>query len=57
MLGKKIGTYWRLCWGFITPVLMLIILVYSVAIMQPETYHDEPFPSSVYGKKPEISYI
>ncbi|XP_021912916.1 sodium-dependent nutrient amino acid transporter 1-like isoform X1 [Zootermopsis nevadensis] len=49
MLGKKLGIYWRLCWGFITPVLMLVILVYSIAIMQPETYHDEPFPTSAYG--------
>jgi hypothetical protein len=57
MLGRKLGIYWRLCWGFITPVLMLVILVYSLVIMQPETYHDELFPSRAYGKKPEIYYI
>jgi solute carrier family 6 amino acid transporter-like protein 5/7/9/14 len=50
MLKKKMGIYWRFCWGGITPVLMLVILVYSMAIMKPETYHDEPFPTSAYGK-------
>lgn len=49
MLGKKMGIYWRLCWGAVTPVLMLVILVYSMVIMKPETYHDEPFPTSAYA--------
>jgi solute carrier family 6 amino acid transporter-like protein 5/7/9/14 len=56
MLSKKMGIYWRLCWGVVTPVLMLVILVYSMATMKPETYHDEPFPTSAYGKKDKLKY-
>jgi hypothetical protein len=55
MLKKKMGIYWRFCWGGITPVLMLVILVYAMAIMKPETYHDEPFPTSAYGKMGNIT--
>jgi solute carrier family 6 amino acid transporter-like protein 5/7/9/14 len=55
MLSRKVGVYWRLCWGIITPVLMIVILVYAMAIMKPETYHDEPFPSSAYGKNIETT--
>jgi len=29
--------------------------VYAMAIMKPETYHDEPFPSSAYGKNIETT--
>ncbi|PSN36336.1 Sodium-dependent nutrient amino acid transporter 1 [Blattella germanica] len=49
MVGKKISPYWRFCWGIITPILMIVILVYSIAIMQPETYQDKPFPTSSYA--------
>ncbi|GFG40221.1 hypothetical protein Cfor_09809, partial [Coptotermes formosanus] len=49
MLGKKTGAYWRICWGFVTPVLMLVILVYSVATMEPEKYNDQPFPTAAYA--------
>jgi solute carrier family 6 amino acid transporter-like protein 5/7/9/14 len=49
MAGRKLSPYWRLCWGIITPVLMIAILLYSVATMEPETYQDKPFPTSAYG--------
>jgi solute carrier family 6 amino acid transporter-like protein 5/7/9/14 len=57
MLGKKTGAYWRICWGFVTPVLMLVILVYSVATMEPEKYNDQPFPTAAYGKIINRLYI
>ncbi|PNF16937.1 Sodium-dependent nutrient amino acid transporter 1 [Cryptotermes secundus] len=49
MVGKKLSAYWRLCWGIITPVLMIVILLYSIVTMKPETYQDKPFPSSAYA--------
>jgi solute carrier family 6 amino acid transporter-like protein 5/7/9/14 len=50
MVGRKLSAYWRLCWGIITPILMIVILVYAMATMKPETYQDKPFPASAYGK-------
>lgn len=49
MLGKKTGFYWRMCWGFVTPVLMIVILVYSMVTMKPEEYNNKPFPTGVYA--------
>jgi len=49
MLERKTGIYWRICWGFVTPVLMIVILLYSLVTMQPETYNDEPFPAGAYA--------
>ncbi|KAJ9576849.1 hypothetical protein L9F63_006623, partial [Diploptera punctata] len=49
MVGRKIGCYWRICWGIITPVLMIVILLYSIGTMKPETYKDKPFPTPVYA--------
>jgi solute carrier family 6 amino acid transporter-like protein 5/7/9/14 len=49
MVGRKLSAYWRLCWGIITPVLMISILAYAIVTMKPETYQDKPFPTSAYG--------
>ncbi|PSN34958.1 Sodium-dependent nutrient amino acid transporter 1 [Blattella germanica] len=49
MLKRKAGPYWRLCWGIITPVLMIVILVYAMVIMEPEKYKDQFFPDSAYA--------
>jgi len=49
MLGKQPGIYWRICWGFITPLLMIVILIYSMVTMEPEEYNNQPFPTSAYG--------
>jgi solute carrier family 6 amino acid transporter-like protein 5/7/9/14 len=48
MLERKTGIYWRICWGFVTPVLMIAILLYSLITMQPETYNNELFPTGAY---------
>ncbi|KAL0841252.1 hypothetical protein ABMA28_014978 [Loxostege sticticalis] len=31
MLGIKTSFYWRCCWGFITPALMIVVFVYALA--------------------------
>lgn len=49
MVGRKLSAYWRLCWGIITPVLMISILAYAIVTMKPETYQDKPFPTSAYA--------
>ncbi|KAJ4442665.1 hypothetical protein ANN_04254, partial [Periplaneta americana] len=49
MVGRKVGPYWRICWGIVTPVLMIVILIYAMVIMEPEKYHGSLFPTSAYA--------
>lgn len=49
MIGRNPGIYWRLCWGFITPILMMIILVYTFATYKPLTYKEYTYPDAAYG--------
>lgn len=45
MLGRKVGLYWRLCWGIFTPLIMTIIMIYFYATYEPLTYNDQTFPA------------
>ncbi|CAH1154667.1 unnamed protein product [Phaedon cochleariae] len=38
MTKKKVGIYWRISWGLITPVLLTVIFVYFLATLEPLTY-------------------
>ncbi|XP_013108095.2 sodium-dependent nutrient amino acid transporter 1 isoform X2 [Stomoxys calcitrans] len=49
MMGRKVGAYWRLCWGVVTPVIMTSILVYFLATYTPLKYNDAVYPSWAYG--------
>jgi len=47
MIGKKswwFWLYWRACWFFITPVLLILVLVWSLVTLKPPTYADVPYP-------------
>lgn len=48
MLGRKTSIYYRLCWGFITPLLMTIILVYMLVLYEPLQYKDYTYQTGVY---------
>lgn len=48
MLGRKTGIYWRLCWGFITPVFLMVVLIYSLATNTLITYGGQLYPDSAY---------
>jgi len=48
MLGMKSGLYCRLSWA-VTPLLMILAVVYGFAIMEPVQYNNEPFPEGAYG--------
>ena len=50
MLNIKVGMYWRWCWGIFTPITMVVILIYSLAIASPLTYGDYVYPDAAYGK-------
>lgn len=44
MINQNPGWYWRSCWGVITPIVMLIILIYTFASYVPLTYKGIPYP-------------
>lgn len=50
MTGRNPGLYWRICWGIVTPLLMIAILLYTFLTYEPLTYKDSLYPDSAYGK-------
>lgn len=49
MTDRKVTVYWRLCWAFFTPMLMLIIFIYSMITVQPISYSGSFYPESANG--------
>lgn len=45
MLGFRPNIYWRTCWRFITPVLMSVILLYTLITLEPIKDGDNEYPS------------
>jgi solute carrier family 6 amino acid transporter-like protein 5/7/9/14 len=45
MLNIRIGWYWKICWGFIIPVGLTVILIYSLATEGNVTYDGIPYPT------------
>lgn len=50
MTGRNPGLYWRICWGFLTPLLMIAILLYTFTTYEPIKYKDNYYPNSAYGR-------
>lgn len=48
MLQKQPSIYWRLCWFLITPMILIIIFVYTVVMMKALTYGSIPYPTSAH---------
>uniref|UniRef100_A0AAJ7XHN7 Sodium-dependent dopamine transporter-like n=1 Tax=Petromyzon marinus TaxID=7757 RepID=A0AAJ7XHN7_PETMA len=44
MLGYRPGLYWRICWKFVSPCFLLMVLVMSVWQSVPLTYGDYRYP-------------
>ncbi|XP_046822012.1 sodium-dependent nutrient amino acid transporter 1-like isoform X2 [Vespa crabro] len=49
MCGTRPSFYWRLCWGILTPISLLVILIYFLFSMTPLTYNDEYYPDAAYA--------
>ncbi|XP_076757146.1 sodium-dependent nutrient amino acid transporter 1 isoform X1 [Xylocopa sonorina] len=49
MLGGRPSIYWRFCWAVITPMLMIVILIYTIATYKPPTYDNAAFPAYALG--------
>lgn len=50
MLGIKTGWYWRICWGIVTPGLMIAIIIYNLATLEPLKYNNYVYPDVMYSK-------
>lgn len=48
MLGFQPGIYWKACWYFITPVIMISIVIYTLTFYNPPTYAGQDFPTIAY---------
>ncbi|KAH8343027.1 hypothetical protein KR059_003938, partial [Drosophila kikkawai] len=46
MCNRRVSLYWRMCWSFFTPVMMIIIFIYSMATIEPIKYSELYFPEA-----------
>ncbi|XP_041452157.1 sodium-dependent nutrient amino acid transporter 1 [Drosophila obscura] len=46
MCNRRVSIYWRVCWSFFTPVMMIVIFIYSMVTIEPITYSELVFPES-----------
>ncbi|KAJ9580326.1 hypothetical protein L9F63_004019, partial [Diploptera punctata] len=44
MIGEKINLWWRLCWKYITPTILLFIFVTTIAFNTTVTYNRKAYP-------------
>lgn len=49
MTGRRISIYWRICWGVITPGLLIIIFIYAMVNLKPLQYSGWDYPDSATG--------
>ncbi|XP_071444225.1 sodium-dependent nutrient amino acid transporter 1-like [Hetaerina americana] len=49
MLGFKVGPYWRLCWGILTPLFLIVILTYTIITLEPLRYGAYIYPDIAVG--------
>ncbi|XP_014233654.1 sodium-dependent nutrient amino acid transporter 1-like [Trichogramma pretiosum] len=54
MLKRRLGWYWRICWAFITPVIITGVFIYSLAVSEVLTYSKTSTSKIAY---PPIAYI
>eukprot|EP00063_Salmo_salar_P007940 XP_013982775.1 PREDICTED: sodium-dependent noradrenaline transporter-like [Salmo salar] len=45
MMGFKPGLYWRLCWKFVSPTFLLVVVIASIVTSTGLSYDDYVFPS------------
>ncbi|XP_076183506.1 sodium-dependent nutrient amino acid transporter 1 [Ptiloglossa arizonensis] len=49
MLDRKTTSYWRICWFIVTPLILIIVFLYTVATLTPLTYGGKGFPVSAHA--------
>lgn len=51
MLGFGVGIYWKLTWGIVLPLGLLVIFVYAMVVYQPlVTDNLQPHPVEAIGR-------
>lgn len=50
MISVKPGIYWRVCWAFLTPIMMFTILIYTFISYKPLKYKDQAYPEWATGE-------
>lgn len=50
MLGYRPNIIWRMCWQFVTPIVMIVIFIYSLISLKPVTYNGYVYKDSHYGE-------
>ncbi|XP_015434042.1 PREDICTED: sodium-dependent nutrient amino acid transporter 1-like [Dufourea novaeangliae] len=48
MLGRGTSSYWRICWFLVTPLILIVIFIYTVVTLSPLTYGGKGFPVSAH---------
>lgn len=48
MLDRKIGFYWKICWKFVTPSIMIGIFGYFVCTWEPVKYQDREYSTELH---------
>ncbi|XP_053607702.1 sodium-dependent nutrient amino acid transporter 1-like isoform X2 [Plodia interpunctella] len=50
MMGVKTSFYWRLCWGLITPAMMIVVFVYALISFEALVFgEDYVYPTAGYA--------
>lgn len=49
MLKRRVGWYWRLTWGFISPVVLIAIFIYFMATIERLKHEGKHYPDLVLG--------
>jgi len=44
MLGRELGLYWRVCWTYLIPLVLAVILGYAIAFYKPVAYKEVALP-------------
>lgn len=57
MLNRKVGFYWRICWGIINPVVLIGIFIYFILTMERLQHEKIDFPDIALGKMKLPHYI
>lgn len=48
MISRRPGPYWRICWFLVTPLLMIVIFIYSMVTMKPLLFSGKTYPTAAY---------
>ncbi|XP_008552116.1 sodium-dependent nutrient amino acid transporter 1 [Microplitis demolitor] len=48
MTNKRPFVFWRICWVFLTPILLCTIFIYFMISLDPLSYNNEYYPTSAY---------